>query len=371
MARDYYEILGVQRGLSAEELKKAYRKLALTYHPDKNPGNKEAEEKFKEVSAAYEVLSDPEKRAQYDQFGHEAFTRRRGGGGGGGHVDPYDVFSQVFGGGIFDSFFGGNARNPNGPQGGADLRYDMQIDFEEAVFGTEKEIEIPRAQNCSRCLGNGCEPGTSKRRCSHCGGSGQVTMAQGFFSIRQRCPMCQGQGEMIEQRCRVCRGEGVVQETKKIRVNIPAGVDTGSRLRLSGEGESGRRGGEAGDLYVVLHVREHDLFKRDGEDLYCDVPVPVTVALLGETIKAPTLTGATELKIPAGTQSNTVFRIRGKGIPSLRGHGRGDLHVRVMVEIPAKLNGKQRAKIEELAALCDAETFPQQEAFLRKAKKFT
>ena len=365
---DYYETLGVPRTASAEEIKKAYRKLAVKYHPDKNPGDKAAEETFKEVSAAYEVLSDADKRAQYDQFGHDAFTRRRGPGGP--TMDPFDVFSQVFGGSIFDSFFGGGARGSTGPQGGSDLRYDLQIEFEDAVFGAEKEIEIPRAESCDRCGGSGCEAGTSKRRCSQCGGTGQVTMTQGFFSVRQRCPACQGAGEVIDSPCRQCRGEGLVQRQKTLRINIPAGVDTGSRLRLADEGEAGRRGGAAGDLYVVLHVQEHELFKRDGEDLFCNVPVPMQVAVLGGTIKVPTLAGAAELRIPAGTQGGTTFRLRGKGIPSLRGYGRGDLHVRVMVEIPAKLNARQKEKLEEFATAGGEDAYPQKQAFLRKAKRF-
>jgi molecular chaperone DnaJ len=374
-SQDFYELLGVPRSANADEIKKAYRKLALKYHPDKNPGDKAAEEKFKEVSAAYEVLSDEGKRAQYDQFGHEAFTRKRGAGGPGGGgpgMDPYDIFSQVFGGGgggIFDSLFGGGGGGGNGPQGGNDLRYDLRIPFEDAVFGAAREIEIPRAEHCDRCKGSGCEPGSSKKRCPHCGGSGQVTMAQGFFSIRQRCPQCGGQGESIEKPCRQCRGEGLVERTKKLKLNIPAGVDTGSRLRLSGEGEAGRRGGPAGDLYVVLHVDEHPLFKRDGEDLYCEVPIPMTIAALGAAVKVPTLTGAAELTIPAGTQGGTVFRMRGKGIPSLRGGGRGDLHIRVKVEVPAKLDKAQREKLEAFAAAADS-AFPESRRFQETAKKF-
>ena len=373
---DFYELLGVPHSASADEIKKAYRKLALKYHPDKNPGDKAAEEKFKEVSAAYEVLSDQGKRAQYDQFGHEAFTRRRGaggpGGGGGPTMDPYDIFSQVFGGGggggIFDSFFGGGGGG-HGPQGGNDLRYDLSIPFEDAVFGATREIEIPRAEHCDRCKGSGCEPGTSKKRCPQCGGSGQVTMAQGFFSIRQRCPSCGGQGESIEKPCRQCRGEGLVERAKKLKLNIPAGVDTGSRLRLSGEGEAGRRGGPAGDLYVVLHVEEHLLFKRDGDDLYCEVPIPMTTAALGATVKVPTLTGAAELTIPAGTQTGTIFRMRGKGIPSLRGGGRGDLHIRIKVEIPTKLDAAQREKLAAFSAVAES-AFPDSRGFQDRAKKF-
>lgn len=368
MAADYYEILGVARTASQDELKKAYRKLALKLHPDKNPGSKESEDKFKEISIAYEVLGDAAKRAQYDQVGHDAYTRRRGGGGAG--MDPFDVFSQVFGGNIFDSFFGGGRGEGGSAQGGSDLRYDLQIDFEDAVFGAQKEIEFPRAENCDRCQGSGCEPNTSKRRCGQCGGSGQVTMAQGFFSIRQRCPACQGAGEMIEHPCRQCRGEGLVERHKAVRVNIPAGVDTGARLRLAGEGEAGRRGGGRGDLYVVLHVREHDVFKRDGDDLLCDLPLPATTAALGGTLKVPTLAGAAEVKIPPGTQNGTVFRLRGKGVPSLRGHGRGDLHIRILVEVPAGLSSTQRTRLEEWAKECGEEAYPQRREFLKRVQKF-
>ncbi|MFA4945438.1 MAG: molecular chaperone DnaJ [Lentisphaeria bacterium] len=369
MAADFYELLGVPRNASPEEIKKAYRKQALKYHPDKNPGNKEAEEKFKELSAAYEVLSDPPKRQQYDQFGHDAYTRRRGPAGAGPGMDPYDIFSQVFGGGIFDSFFGGGGREA-ADVSGADLRYDLQIDFEEAVFGAEKEIEIPRAEACEHCQGSGCEPGSSRRRCPQCGGSGQVTVSQGFFHIRQRCPQCGGQGEVVEKPCRQCRGEGIVERVKRLQVRIPAGVDTGTRMRLAGEGEAGRRNGRRGDLYVVLHVREHDLFKREGDDLGIDYPLPMLTAALGGTVEIPTLAGAAEITIPAGTQTGTTFRLRGKGVPSPRGQGRGDLLVRMVVEVPKELGKAQRERLAEAAKDLPAAAYPRRREFLRRAARF-
>ncbi len=368
MARDYYETLGIDRSASQSDIKKAYRKLAVKYHPDKNPGDKEAEDRFKEVSQAYEVLSDESKRRQYDQYGHEAFTR--GGRGSAAGVDPFDIFSQVFGSGIFDSFFGGGGRSASGPQSGSDLRYDLQIDFEDAVFGADREISIPRAETCSSCGGSGCEPGTSRRTCPHCRGAGQVSVAQGFFSIRQPCPHCAGTGEVVDHPCASCRGEGRIKRRKKIRIHIPAGVETGSRLRVSAEGEAGRRGGPPGDLYVVLHVKEHDLFKRDGEDLHCDVPIPFPIAALGGIVKVPTIGGAAELKIPAGTQTGSVFRLRGKGVPSVRGLGRGDQHVRIHVEVPTNLSGIQKTKLREFAEACDDSVHPRLRTFLDRAKKF-
>ncbi len=368
MAKDYYETLGVDRSASADDIKRAYRKLALKYHPDKNPGDKEAEEQFKEVSASYEVLSDDDKRRLYDRYGHDAYTR--GHRGSAETVDPFDIFSQFFGGG-FESFFGGgSSRRQTGPRPGADLRYDLEIAFEEAVFGADRHIEVPRSETCSRCEGQGCEPGTSRRQCGTCHGTGQVTMAQGFFSIRQRCPQCGGAGEQIDTPCRQCRGEGVVKKRKRIQIHIPAGVRTGSRLRVGGEGEAGRRGGPQGDLYVVLHVREHDLFQRDDDDLFCEVPIPFTVAALGGTLKVPTIGGAAELKIPPGTQSGTVFRLRGKGVPSLQGYGRGDQHVRVAVEIPTNLTSAQRKQLQEFAEMCDDRVHPRLRDFLDKAKRF-
>lgn len=375
MAKDYYELLGVDRSADADKIKKAYRKLAVKYHPDKNPGNAEAEDKFKEVSAAYEVLSDPEKRARYDRFGHDAFTQAGRGGGGGPHVDPFDIFSQVFGGGggggggIFDSFFGGGGGR-SGPQPGADLRYDMEIDFADSIFGADKKIQIPALVSCSTCGGSGCRKGTSTKTCSQCGGSGQVTMAQGFFSIRQACPACHGNGQRVESPCPTCSGQGRVRERKSIQIHIPAGVDTGSRLRVSGEGESGERGAPPGDLYVVLHVREDSVFRRDGMDLSCDLPVRLETALFGGSVLVPTIGGKAQIKLPAGTQTGTVFRLRGKGVPSIRGGGRGDLHVRIVVETPVKISSKLRKEIAPLLEQLDGDHYPRGTKFAESAKTY-
>lgn len=370
MSKDYYELLGVDRSADADQIKKAYRKLAVKYHPDKNPGNAEAEEKFKEVSAAYEVLSDAEKRARYDRFGHDAFTRA--GRGGGPSVDPFDIFSQVFGGGgsgIFDSFFGGGGRQ-QGPQGGADLRYDLEIDFEDAIFGADKAVVIPTFVACETCHGSGCKKGTSPKTCSQCGGSGQVTMAQGFFSIRQTCPYCHGSGQSIESPCPACSGQGRVRKRKNIQIHIPAGVDTGSRLRVSGEGEIGERGGPAGDLYVVLHVRDDSIFHRDGMDLACSLPVTLEQAIVGGAVIVPTIGGKAQIKIPPGTQNGTVFRLRGKGVPSVRGAGRGDLHVRIVVEIPAKLSSEQRRKLTDFHESLTEANYPRKTKFAKDAGKY-
>ena len=370
MVKDYYEVLGVNRNASSDEIKKAYRKLAVKYHPDKNPGDQKAEEKFKEASEAYEVLSDDKKRQQYDTFGHDAFKQNRRGGGAGA-TDPFDIFSEVFGGGsIFDSFFGGGGRTAGGARAGADLRYDMQIDFEDAVFGADKQIEIPKSVTCDRCEGEGCEPGSSRSRCPNCHGTGQVTMAQGFFSVRQTCPYCRGTGEHIEDKCRQCGGEGRVQQRKNIQIHIPAGVDTGSRLRVAREGEAGTRGGPTGDLYVILHVRKHDLFEREGDNLICEVPIPFTTAALGGMVKVPTVSGTAEVKVPAGTQNGRTFRLRGKGVPSLRGHGRGDQLVRVFVEVPTKLSKDQKERLNAFAEACNDDSYPRLKAFLDKARKF-
>lgn len=371
MAKDYYDILGVSRSATQDEIKKAYRKLAVKYHPDKNPGDKEAEDKFKEVSEAYEVLGDEDKRKQYDQFGHDAFTNKQGAPGGGPAGDPFDIFSQVFGGSMFDEFFGGGGGGRRTrQQRGSDLRYDMEVNFEDAVFGTDTTVQIPRAEACSGCGGSGAAPGTSTKTCPHCRGAGQVTMSQGFFSVRQACPYCRGQGETIESPCSTCGGEGRVQSRKRIQIHIPAGVDTGSRLRVPGEGEAGPRGAPAGDLYVVIHVKPHDLFRRDGSDVHCDIPIPFTKAALGGMVKVPTLSGTAEIKVPAGTQHGTVFRLRGKGVPSVRGSGRGDQLVHVIVEVPTKLNADQRQKLEEFEKATSEDTYPRLKKFLKKAKRF-
>lgn len=369
--RDYYEVLGVARGASEEDIKKAYRKLAVKYHPDKNPGDKAAEEKFKELGEAYEVLSDPQKRAAYDEYGHAAFDRRAGGfGGAGGFHDPFDVFREVFGGGnIFDDLFGTARSDPSQPQRGEDLRYDLEITFEEAAHGCEKEITVTKPERCGTCRGSGAEEGSRIRTCGTCGGRGQVITSRGIFSLAQTCPHCQGAGRVIDRPCRSCRGTGRREQTSRIRLRIPAGVDSGSRLRSSGNGEAGWRGGPPGDLYVVLHVKPHEIFQRDGDDLLCEVPVSFVQAALGAEIQVPTLDGSASVRIPPGTQPGTVFRLKGKGVRNIQGYGQGDLHVRINVEVPSRLTAAQKAKLEEFAELCNGHENPISQSFLEKAKK--
>jgi len=378
--RDYYHVLGVERSATPEEIKKAYRKLAVKHHPDKNPGDKSAEEKFKELGEAYEVLSNVDKRAAYDRFGHQAFTQGGGfGGAGGGVHDPFDVFREVFGsgrggGGIFESIFGDVAGQDGGERGGrgrgADLRYDMQITFQEAARGVEKEIEISKLQTCDTCHGSGAEPGSKVTTCSTCGGHGQVAVARGFFNIAQTCPRCRGAGQTIEKPCHTCHGDGRMEKTAKIKIKIPAGVEDGTRLRSSGQGEGGSRGGPPGDLYVVLHVEPHEIFQREGTDLFCSVPISFARAALGGEVKVPTLEGSAVLKVPAGTPSGKVFRLRGKGLPEVHGRSVGDLRVKLYVEVPTRLNSEQRARLQAFADSCDEHTHPEESSFFRKAKDF-
>jgi len=369
--RDYYEILAVERTVEIDEIKKSYRRLAIKFHPDKNPGDKAAEEKFKELSEAYEALSDPQKRAAYDQYGHAAFDpRMRGGGRSGGFHDPTDIFREVFGGtgNIFEDLFGGGRSDPSQSQRGADLRYDMEITFEEAAQGCEKEISIHKNDRCDVCNGSGGEAGSKSKPCPTCGGRGQVISSRGIFSIAQTCPRCEGAGRVIEKPCKTCHGAGRREQTSKVKLRIPPGVDTGSRLRSSGNGEAGLRGAPSGDLYVVLHVKPHEIFQRDGDDLICEVPVSFVQATLGADIEVPTLGGKASIKMPPGTQPGTAFRLKGKGIKNVQGFGTGDLHVRVSVEVPTHLNHTQKAKLQEFAELCDEKVNPLTKSFFEKAK---
>ncbi len=361
--RDYYEVLGVQRGAPESEIKSAYRKLALKFHPDRNPGDKQAEEHFKEAAEAYGVLGDGDKRKRYDAYGHAGL------GGSASQVDPTifadfgDVLGDLFG---FGDVFG---RRRGGPRRGADLRYNLELSFEEAVFGNETQIQIPRAQTCATCSGSGAAPGTKPIQCIACAGSGRVTFQQGFFSVARACGRCSGTGRIISSHCKDCSGEGRVTIQRKLQLKIPAGVDTGSQLRVSGEGEPGALGGPAGDLYVVLRVAEHAFFKRDGTALYCEIPLSVTQAALGASIEVPTLEEPAKVTVPEGTQTGTSFRVRGQGVPNLGSKGRGDLHVNVRVVVPTKLSSEQRKLFEQLAkTLPVPDTGSKEKGFFSKVK---
>ncbi|MFT5930237.1 MAG: molecular chaperone DnaJ [Oceanospirillaceae bacterium] len=337
--RDFYEVLGVAKGTDKKEIKQAFRRMAMKYHPDRNPGDKAAEESFKEVNAAYEILADEQKKAAYDQYGHAGVdpNARGGGGAGAGFGDVFgDMFGDIFGGA------GGAGGGRSSVQRGSDLRYTMDLDLEKAVRGTTKEIRIPTQVECKPCDGSGARPGTSSKTCSTCHGQGQVRMQQGFFSVQQTCPTCHGNGKVISDPCNSCHGDGRVQEYKTLSVKIPSGVDTGDRIRLTGEGEAGVNGGPSGDLYVQVSVREHKIFTRDGKNLYCEVPISFTDAALGGDIEVPTLDGRVKLKIPEGAQSGKMFRLRGKGVTQVRGGGQGDLMCRVAVETPVHLNKEQK-----------------------------
>ncbi len=358
--RDYYEILGVERTATESEIKRAYRSLAVKYHPDKNPGDAKAEEKFKECAEAYAVLSDAQKRASYDRFGHSA-------GGAGAGFDPgfsniEDIF-DMFG---FADMFGGRGRRGATVQRGSDLRFDLEITLEEAAAGKEAKVSIPRLHTCDECSGSGAKPGTSPETCIGCGGAGQTRYQQGFFSVMRTCPNCAGRGQVIKDPCDSCRGAGRVEKEKTLEIKIPAGVETGSRLRMSGEGESGPNGGPAGDLFVVLHVKEHEVFERQGANLYSAVPITFAQAALGTDIKVRTLNGEEDLKIPAGTQTGTVFRIRSQGMPVLGGRGNGDLFVAATVITPKTLNKEQRKLFEKLAEIEDSDF--NDESFLDKVR---
>jgi molecular chaperone DnaJ len=351
--RDYYEVLGVSRNASEQELKSAYRRLAMQYHPDRNPGNREAEEKFKEAAEAYGVLSNAETRARYDRYGHAGVGSSAASSAWAGA--DFGGFEDILGD-LFGDLFGGRARGRTGAQRGADLRYDLEITLEQAAAGHKAKIQIPRLEVCDTCRGTGAAPGTSPSVCTHCGGAGQVRFQQGFFSVSRTCQQCRGTGRVITNYCQTCRGQGRVEQEQTLEVKIPAGVDTGVRLRISGEGEAGTQGGPRGDLYVVIHVKEHELFERQGPNLYVNVPVTFSQAALGAEITVPTLDGSETLSIPEGTQTGSIFRLKGKGLVSLQGHGRGDLFVVTTVMTPTRLTREQRRLLEQFAELEDQQS---------------
>lgn len=359
--KDFYKILGVDRGASDEEIKKAYRRLAHESHPDKHAGDKEKEEKFKLINEAYETLKDQNKRAQYDRFGYagagSAYTEAGFG------ADFQDIFSEVF-----SDFFGGARRRP-APERGADLRYDLEITFEEAAFGTEKTINVPKTVLCNTCAGSGAKQGTQPVTCTGCGGAGQVRFQQGFFSVSRPCPGCRGAGAVIKDPCPECRGAGRVRTVNAISVKVPAGIDTGSRLRLTGEGEYGERGGRPGDLYIVISVLPHPIFRRENDDIICEVPISFPQAALGAEIEVPTIEGTVKLKIPAGTQSGKVLRLKNKGIASVHTGRRGDERIIIEVETPSKLNKRQRELLEEFASISGEDTTPLSKNFFSKVKE--
>ena len=370
--RDLYEVLGVNRDASEDEMKKAYRKLAMKYHPDRNPDNKEAEEKFKEAKEAYEILTDANKRAAYDRYGHDGVNPQMGGGAGGqgfdGFADAFgDIFGDIFGGG------GGGGRGRSNVYRGADLRYNLEISLEEAARGAEKTIRIPAQEECGACHGSGAKPGTQPKTCPTCGGAGQVRIQQGFFSIQQTCPKCHGSGRIIPEPCTTCGGAGRVKRQKTLEVKIPAGIDDGMRLRHGGQGEPGVNGGPAGDLYVEIHIKQHPVFQRDGDDLHCEMPISFTTAALGGEIEIPTLDGAANIRIPAETQSAKVFRLRGKGIRNVRTHAPGDLMVHVIVETPVKLTDRQKELLREFGEIASSNAErhnPKAKSWMDKVKDF-
>ncbi|WP_280562605.1 MULTISPECIES: molecular chaperone DnaJ [unclassified Chromohalobacter] len=370
--RDYYEVLGIERGADQKEIKKAYRRLAQKYHPDRNPDDDTSAEKFREVSDAYEVLADEEKRAAYDQFGHDGVDGQGGGGFGGGGAGAggfSDIFGDVFG----DIFGGGGRRNPNAPQRGADLRYNLEVDLEDAVAGTTVDIRVPRHVACEHCDGDGAEPGSSKETCPTCHGQGQVRMQQGFFAVQQTCPTCHGAGQSIKVPCRKCHGEGRVRETRTLSVKIPAGVDTGDRIRLNHEGESGLNGGPPGDLYVQAAIKPHPIFERDGRHLLCDVPINFIDATLGGELEVPTLDGRIKLKIPPETQTGKMFRLKGKGVKPVRGGPPGDLLCKVVVETPVDLSEEQKDLLRRFQESLDGSNShhsPKKSNFFDGVKKF-
>ncbi|HZF17726.1 MAG TPA: molecular chaperone DnaJ [Steroidobacteraceae bacterium] len=367
--RDYYKVLDVARTASEADIKKAYRRLAMKFHPDRNPGDHQAEEKFKEAKEAYEVLTDAPKRAAYDQYGHAGVDAARGAGGG---FNPADAFGDIFGD-VFGDIFGGGRRGRSQVFRGADLRYEVTLDLEQAVFGDSVEFEIPVLSECATCKGSGAAKGSSPTACDTCGGAGQVRMSQGFFTVQQTCPRCKGRGQIVSNPCDTCLGQGRIRRNKKLSVKVPAGVDTGDRIRLSGEGEAGRNGGPHGDLYVEVQVRDHEIFQRDGSHLSCEVPVSYSTAALGGAVEVPTLHGHVSLKIPAETQSGRVFRLREKGVKPVRGGATGDLFCRVTVETAVNLTGEQKEllrKFDESLRTDRREHNPRERSWLEGVRKF-
>jgi molecular chaperone DnaJ len=365
--RDYYQVLELKRTASDADIKKAYRRLAMKHHPDRNSGDAAAEESFKEAKEAYEVLSDPQKRAAYDQFGHAGLESGRGHG-----VDPGEVFGDIFGE-VFGDIFGGGRRGGRQVYRGADLRYELELDLEQAVFGHAAEIEVATLGECGSCAGSGAAKGSTPTRCGTCGGAGQVRMQQGFFAVQQTCPRCRGRGTLIDKPCDECYGQGRVRRARSLSVKVPAGVDTGDRIRLSGEGEAGRNGGPAGDLYVEIAIRKHEIFTREGADLSCEVPVGFTTAALGGEVEVPTLDGHGSVKVPPGTQSGRVFRLRDKGVKPVRGGSTGDLYCRVVVETPVNLSAEQKELLRKFdeSLRADAKRHnPRADSWLSGVRKF-
>lgn len=367
MKRDCYEVLGVSRSSSLDEIKKAYRKLAIQFHPDKNPNNKEAEEKFKEAAESYSILSDPDNRAKYDQFGHAAF--QNGGRGGFEGFSDFSGFEDLFGD-IFSSFFGGSSGGKRSKgKAGRDLRYDLEITFEEAVFGAQKEVEIPKRVTCDSCAGSGARDGSAPESCKECQGAGQIRVQQGFFTISRTCGRCSGSGQTIANPCRTCGGSGLKTAQSKISVKIPAGIDEGQRLKLRGEGEAGTAGGPPGDLYVQIAIQQHSIFQRQESEIVCEVPISYTTAVLGSEIEVPTLEGMMKLKIPAGTESGKIFRLKNRGVQILGSNRRGDQHVRVSVQIPKKITEEYRQILEKLKEVEKNNVDTDSKSFFDKVKE--